>query len=166
MGSLIILTYMFSCCLVTMSCLILCDLMDCSMLGFPVLYQLPEFAQIHVHWVDAAIEPTHPLLISSPFASILSSIRVFSRCFWFFKSGGQSIGYSASASVLPMNIQGLFTLGLISLISLQSKGLSRVFSRTTIQKHRFFSTQSSLWSNFHIHTWLLELYCSLKITGT
>ena len=60
------------------------------------------------------------------------------------------------ASVLLMNIQDLFALGLTVLISLQSKGLSRVFSNTTIQKHQFFSTQPSLWSNSHFHTWLLE----------
>ena len=72
----------------------------------------------------------------------------------FIASGGQSIG--ASASVLPINIQCWFPLGLTGLISLQSKGLSRVFSNTTVQKHQFFSTQLSLWSNSHIHTWLLE----------
>ena len=73
-----------------------------------------------------------------------------------FASGDQSIGVSASASVLPMNIQGWFQLGLANLISLQSKGLSRVFSNTTVQKHQFFGAQLSLWSNSHIHTWLLE----------
>ena len=73
-----------------------------------------------------------------------------------FASGGPSIGVSASASVLPMNIQGWFPQRLTSLISLQSKGLSRVFSNTTVQKHQFFSTQSSLWSNIHICTWPLE----------
>ena len=66
---------------------------------------------------------------------------------WLFASGGQSIGASASASVLPMNIQDWFPLGSTGLISLQSKGLSRVFSSTTVQKHRFFGTQPSLWSN-------------------
>ena len=70
----------------------------------------------------------------------------------FFTLGGQSTGASASASVLPMNIQGWFTLGLTGLVSLQSKGLSRVFSNTTVQKHQFLSTQPSLWSNSHIHT--------------
>ena len=74
----------------------------------------------------------------------------------FFASRGQSIGVSASASVLPMNIQDSFPLGLTGLIFLQSKGLSRVFSNTTVQKHRFFSSQLSLWSNSHIHTCLLE----------
>ena len=75
---------------------------------------------------------------------------------WLFVSGGWSIGTSASASVLPMNIQDWFPLGLAGLLSWLSKGLSRVFSSTTIQKHQFLSTQPSLCSNSHIHTWLLE----------
>ena len=73
-----------------------------------------------------------------------------------FSSGVLSIG--ASALVLPMNIQGWFPLGLTSLISLQSKGLSAVFFSTTVWKHQFFGVQTSLWSNSHIHTWLLVLY--------
>ena len=73
----------------------------------------------------------------------------------FFASGGQSIGASASASVLPMNIQDWFPLGWTGWISLQSKGPSRVFS-TTVQKPQFFGAQLSLWSNSHIHTWPLE----------
>ena len=71
---------------------------------------------------------------------------------WLFASGGQSIGASALASVLPMNIQGLFPLGLTGLISLQCKGLSSVFSNTTVQKHQLFGAQLSLWSNSHVHT--------------
>ena len=74
----------------------------------------------------------------------------------FFASGGQSIGASASTSVLPMNIQDWLPLGLTDLISLQSEGLSRVFSNTTVQKYQFVHVQLSLWSHFHIHTWLLE----------
>ena len=74
----------------------------------------------------------------------------------FFTSGGQSTGASASASVLPMNIQDWFPLGWTGLISLQSKGLSRVVFSTTVQKHQFFSAQASLSSNSHIWTWLLE----------
>ena len=70
----------------------------------------------------------------------------------FLTSGSQSIGVSTSASVLPMNIQDWFPLGWTGWISLQSKGLSRVFSNTTVKKHQFFSAQLSLWSNFHIHT--------------
>ena len=73
-----------------------------------------------------------------------------------FTSGGQSIGASASASFLPLNIQNWFLLRLTGLISLQSKGLSRVFSNTAVQKHQFFGTQCSLWPNSWIHTWLLE----------
>ena len=87
--------------------------------------------------------------------SIFPSIRVFQMSH-FFASGGQSIGVSASASVLSMNIQDWCPLGCTGWISLQSKGLSRVFLSTTIQKHQFFSTQPSLYSNSHIHTWLLE----------
>ena len=75
---------------------------------------------------------------------------------WLFASGGQYIGTSPLASVPPMNIQGWFPLGLIGLISLLSKGLSRVLSSSTVQKHQFFGTQPSLWSTSHIHTWLLE----------
>ena len=75
---------------------------------------------------------------------------------WLVASGGQSIRTSASASVLPMNIQDWLLLGLAGWNSLQSKGLSRVFSNTTVQKHQFFGTQLSLWSNSHNHTWLLE----------
>ena len=102
----------------------------------------------------------HPAISSSvaPFSSCLLSFPAWesfpmSR---LFTPGGQNIGASASASVLPMNIQGWFPLGLADLISLQSKWLSRVFSNTTAQKYQFFSTQLSLWSNSHIHTWLLE----------
>ena len=74
----------------------------------------------------------------------------------FFASGGQSIGTSASAPVLPVNTQGWFPSGWTGGISVQSKGLSRVFSNTTVQKQQFFGAQSSLWSNSHIHMWLLE----------
>ena len=93
-----------------------------------------------------------------PFSSHLQSFPA-SESFpvsQFFASGGQSIGVSASASVLPMNIQDWFPLGWTGWISLQSKKLLRVFSNTIVQKHQFFSTQLSLWSNFNIHTWLLD----------
>ena len=94
-----------------------------------------------------------------------SSSMLFSFCFQSFPtfpmcqrlvSGGQSIGASALATVLPMNIQTWFLLGLTDLISLKSKKLSRVLSSTTIQKHQYLSAQLSLWSNSHIHIWLLE----------
>ena len=83
----------------------------------------------------------HPLLLLHPQSFLTSGSFPLS---WLFPSGGQSIGVSASASVLRMNIQGWFPLGLIGLISLLCKGFWRVFSRTTVQKHQFFSTQSSL----------------------
>ena len=80
---------------------------------------------------------------------------------WLFKSGGQSIGASASASVHPVNIQGWFPLGLTALISLMSKELSRSFSSTTIGKHQFFNAQPFLWSSSHIRTWLLESWATV-----
>ena len=132
----------------------LCDPMDCSMPGFPVHHQLPKFTQIHVHRVGDTIQPSHPVIPFSRLQSFLAS-RSFPMSH-FFASGGQSIGASPSASVLPMDIQDWFLLGLSGLISMQSKGLSRVFSSTTVQKHQFFSAQLSLWSNSQIHTWLLE----------
>ena len=94
--------------------------------------------------------------------SIFPSIRVFPMS-QLLASGGQSIGASASVSVLPGNIQDWFPLELTSLISLQSKGLSRVFSNTTVQKHQFFSAQPSLWSNSHIHTWLQKKTIPLTV---
>ena len=102
------------------------------------------------------------------YLTISSSVTLFSFCpqsfpasefflvSWLFASGGQRTGASASASVLPMSIENWFPLGSTSLISLQSKGLSRVFSSTTIQKYQFFSAQPSLWFNCHIYIRLLE----------
>ena len=119
-----------------------------------VLPHLPEFAQIYVHWVSDVIWPSHPLSPLLFLPSIFPIIRVFSN-----KSAlcirWQSSGASTSASVLPVNIQGWFSLGLTGLISLQSKGLSRVISSNKIGSHQFLSAQSSLWSKSHIHIWLL-----------
>ena len=94
------------------------------------------------------------LILCHPFSSCLQSFPASGsfQMSHFFAAGGLSIGVSASASVLPMNIQGWFPLGWAGWISLQSKGLSRVFSNTTVQKHQFFGTQLSLWTNSHIHT--------------
>ena len=116
------------CCSVTKSCPTLCNPMDCNMPGFPVLQQLPELAQIYVYWEGDAIKPSHPLPPPSSFAFSASGSFPMSR---LFASSSQSI--EASASVLLMNIQGWFPLGFIGLISLKSKGLSRVFSSTTIE---------------------------------
>ena len=140
---------------VTQSCLNLYDPMNHSMPGLPVHHQLPEFTQTHVHRVSDAIQPSHPL--SSPFSSCTQSLPA-SGSFpvgQLFASGGQSIGVSDSASVLPVNTQD-WSLGWTGWISLQSKGLSRVFSNTTVQKHQFFSAQLCSQSNSHIHTWPLE----------
>ena len=135
------------------SCPTLCDPMDCSTPDFPVHHQFPKLAQIHVHQVGDAIQPSHPL--SSPFSYLQSFPALGSfPVSQFFVSGGQSIG--ASASVLPMNTQDWSPLRWTGWISLQSKGLSRVFSNTTVQKHQFFGAQLSLWYSSHIHTWLLE----------
>ena len=99
-------------------------------------------------WCHPTLILCRPLLL--PLQSFPASVSQF------FASGGQRIGVSASASVLPMNIQDWFPLGLTGLISLQSKGLSRVFSNTTVQTYQFFGTQLSSQSNSHIHTWPLE----------
>ena len=142
-----------SCCSVTQLCLTLCGPIDCSMpasLSFTTSQSLLKLM---------FIESVMP-------SNVLSSVVHFSPCLWYFSasetflmsqffiSGGQRIG--DSASVLLMNIQDWFPLRLTGFISLQSKGLSRIFSNNTVQKHRFFGSQSSLFSNSHIHTWLLE----------
>ena len=105
-----------------------------------------------------SVMPSNHLILCCPLLllpSIFPRIRVFSNES-VLHIGGQSIGASGSASVLPVSIQGWFPLGLTGLISLQSKGLSRVFSNTTVQKHQFFGAQLSLYSNSLIHTWVLE----------
>ena len=142
----------FSCSL-SKSCPTLCNIMDCSTPGFPVLLHLPEFAQTCGHWASDDIQPSHPLLSPFPVFNIFQHQSLF---LWIscLPSGDQSI--RASASGLPLNIQDLFPLGLTGWVSLQSKGLWRVFSNTIVQKHQFFGAQLSLWSNCHIHTWLLE----------
>ena len=142
--------------LVAQLCPTFCDSMVCSRPGLPVHHQLPGVYSnsCPLSW------RCHPAISSSvvPFSSCLQSFPAtgsFQIC-QFFASGGQSIGVSASASVLLMNIQDWSPLGWTGWISSQSKGLSRVFSNTTVQKHQFFSAQFSLRSNSHIYTWLLE----------
>ena len=138
--------------IVIQSCLTLCDPMGCSTPGFSDLHHLPEFAQTHVHWVSDAIQPSHPLSSHSPPAFNLSQHQGLYLKSQFFASGGPSIGASASLSVLSTNIQDWFPSVVTGWISVQSKGLSRAFSNTTIQKHQFFGAQLSLESNSHIHT--------------
>ena len=129
--------------------------MDCSILGFPILHYLLEFAQTQVHWVDGVIEPSNPLSVPSPPALNPSQHQ---GLFQWVSSSHQvaKVGASASASVLPMNIQDWFPLGMTGLISLQFRWLSKAFSSTTVWKHQFFSAQPSLWPSSHICTWLLE----------
>ena len=141
---------------VSQSCPTLCDPMNPSTPGLPVHHQLPEFTQTHVHRVSDAIQPSHPLGV--PFSSCPQSLPA-SESFpmtQLFTWGGQSTGVSALASFLPKNTQDWSPLEWTGWISLQSKGLSRVFSNTTVQKHQFFGAQPSSQSNSHIHTWPLE----------
>ena len=116
----------------------------------PVLHYLPEFAQIHVHWVGDAIQSSHPPLSPSPFAFILPASGFFPMN-QLFTLGGQIIGVSTSASVLPMNIQGWFPLGLTDLNFLLSRD-SRVIPSTIVWKHEFLSSQHYLWFHSHIRT--------------
>ena len=140
---------------VAQSCPTLCDPMNRSTPGVPVPSPTPG--------VHSDSCPSnwwcHPTISSSviPFYSHLQSFSASGpfHMSHLFTSGGQSIGVSASTSVLPMNIQDWSPLEWTGWISLQSKGLPRVFSNTTVQKPQFFSAQLSLWSNSH-HTWLLE----------
>ena len=140
------LPVLFSICSVQFSpqsCPSLCNDMDCSMPGFPIHHQLSKLTQAWwCHRLGDAIQPSHPLF---PASSCLQSFLI-SGSFpmsQFFSSGGQSIGISASASVVPMNIQDWSPLGWTGWISLQSKGPSRVFSNTIVQKCQLFGTQLS-----------------------
>ena len=120
--------------------------MDCSTPGFPIHRQLLELTQTHVHQVSDAMQSSH--LLPSPSPLVFNNFQHQGLFKWVSssQSGGQSIGLSASASVFPMNIQDWFPLGWTGWISLQSKGLSRVLSNTTVQKHQFLGAQLSLWS--------------------
>ena len=135
---------------VNQSCPILCDPMNGSTPGLPVHHQPPEFTQIHLHRVSDAIQPSHPRSFPSPPApQSLPALNTFPMS-QLFTWGGQSTGASALASFLPKKTQGWSPSEWTGWISLQSKGLSRVFSNTTLQKHQFFGTQLSSQSNFHI----------------
>ena len=152
--------------------------MDCSTPGFPVFTlkidtimltpRSGSWCKFHHTFLPPRVCSNSCPLSQWCYLTISSSATPFSSCpqsfpasesfpnSWLFPSGGQSIRASAAASVLPMNIQGWFPLGLTDLISLLSKGLTRVFSNSTVQKHQFFGSQFFLWSKSHIHTWLLE----------
>ena len=142
------------CCSVDKLCLTLCDPMDCQpSLSFPISQSLIKFM-----FIELVMLSNH-LLLCCPFLFFCHQSFPASGSFsmnWLLASGGQSTGASALSSILPLNNQDWFPLGLTGLISLLSTGLSRVFSCTTIQKHQFFSAQPTLWSNSHICTWLLK----------
>ena len=127
---------------VAQSCPTLCNPMHCSTIGFSVHHQLLKLTQTYVHQASDAIQLSHSIV---PFSSHFQSLPALGSfpMSQFFASGDQRIGVSASASVLPMHIQDWFPLGWTSWISLQSKGLSRVFSNTIVQKHQFFGAQLS-----------------------
>ena len=132
--------------LITKSCPTLCNPMNCSTLGFPILHYLPKFAQTHIQWVDDAIQPSHPLL--PPYSPALNLSQHQGLFQWDSSSHqvAKVLDFQLQRSLEPMNIQGWFPLGLSGLISLLSKGLSRVFSSTTIWNHQFFGIQPSFWS--------------------
>ena len=125
-------------------CPTLCDPMNCSTPGLPVHHQFPEFTQTHVHRVSDAIQPSHPLsslFPSAPNPSQHQSLPMSPLFTW----GGQSIGVSALASFLPKKSQGWSPSEWSGWFSLQSKGLSRVFSNTTVQKHQFKCKSKPQW---------------------
>ena len=137
----------------TQSCPTLCDPVNHSMPGLPVHHQLPEFMQTHIHWIGDAIQPSHPLSFPSPPAPIPPSIKVFSnestlRMRW-------PAYWSFIFIISPSNeYSGLISFRIDWFDLLAVQGTTRVFS--TVQKHQFFGAQPSLWSDSHIHTWLLE----------
>ena len=140
---------------VAQSCPTLCNPMNRSTPGLPVHHQLPVHSDSRPssQWCHPAISSSVVPFSSCPQSFPASGSFPMSQV---FTSGGQKIGVSASESVLPMSIQDWFPLGWTDWISFQCKGLLRVFSNTTVQKHPVFGAQLSLWSNSHIHTWLLE----------
>ena len=146
----------YCCCPFTQARPTLCDPRDCSMPGSLSFTISGSLLRTHVHWVSVAIQPSHPDIFSSRLQSFPASGFFLLIEPMFLASCCQITGASATTSLLPGNIQYWFPLRWTGLIPLQSKGLSRVFSNTTVGKHVFFGAQPSLWSYSHTHTWLLE----------
>ena len=138
---------------VAQSCPTLCNPMNCSMPGLPVHHQLLKSTQTHVHWVSDAIQASHPLSSPSPPAPNPSQHQ---GRFQWVNSLHEVAKVLEFQLQHPMNTQDSSPSGWTGWISLQSKGLSRVFSNTTVQKYQFFSPQVSSQSNSHIHAWPLE----------
>ena len=139
---------------VAQSCPTLCDPIDCSMPVFLVHHQIPSLLKL---MSIKSVIPSNHLILCHPLLpppSFLPSIRVFSNESVLHIRWPKYCSFTTSTSVLSVNIW--FPLGLSGLISLQSKGHSKVFSSTTVWKDQFFNTQPSLWSNSHVHSWLLE----------
>ena len=134
---------------VAQSCPTLCNHMDCNMSGLPVHHQLPELAQTHVHRLGDAIQLFHPL--SSPSLPTFNLSKHQGLFQWV--SSSHQVAKVVEFQFQHQSFQWIFRTGWISL---RSKGLSRVFSNATVQKHQFFGAQPSSQSNSHIHTWLLE----------
>ena len=148
------MTFQFSS--VTQSCLTICDPMNCSTPGLPVHHQLLKSTKTHVHRVGDAIQPSHPLSSPSPPAPNPSQHQSLFKWVSSSHQVAEVLGFQLQLSVLPKNTHDWSPLGWTGWISLQSKGLSRAFSNTTVQKQQFFGTQLSSQSNSHIHTWPLE----------
>ena len=141
-------TLVCCCCSVAKSCLTFCDPIICSTPGFPVLHCIPEFSQAHVHWVEDTIQLSHPLFPILLLPSVFPSIRIFPMN-WLFPSGSKNMGALASSSVLPMNIQDWFLLGLIArdvnAVKYFSKGVVVIYSPTC-------SVWRSLWLQVFFNT--------------
>ena len=141
---------------VAQSCPTLCDPMNRSMPGLPVHHQLTEPTQTHVHWVGDTIQPSHPLSSSSPPALTLCQHQGLFKWVSSSHQVAKGLEFQLQHHSFQCNTQDWSPLGWTGWISLQSKGLSKVFSNNTVQKQQFFSAQLSSQSNSHIHTWPLE----------
>ena len=146
----LIASFLICCyCSVAKSCSTLCHPMNCSTSGFPVLHYLPESAQTYVHWICDAIQPSHPLSPSSPALNLCQHQNLFQ---WV--SSSHQVAKVLELQLLHQSFQWIFRIEWFDILAVQR--LSRVFPNTTVQKHQFFGAWPSLWSNTHIHTWLLE----------
>ena len=141
---------------VTQLCPTLCDSMDFSTPDFPLHHQIPHLTQTHVHWVSDAIQSSHPLVSPSPPAFNLSQHQGLFQWVSYLYQVAKVLQIQLKHQSFQLIFRDWFSLGWTGWISLQSKGLSRVFSNTTVQKHQFFCAHVSLQSNSHFHTWLLE----------